>query len=93
MRHQAEVSALFYLSWSLLVLLAAHHGVKASRGLRSGVVEGLVLGYRGTAYSRASNPAAFWANMGAGFFVAALGVMAILWAFLVVVMIFSDHPL
>lgn len=87
------MSSLIYIGWVLLVLLAFHHGFKAQRGLRSGVVEGLLLGYSGSAYSRANEPAAFWVNVGAGFFVAALGVIATLWALLVVVMIFSDHPL
>lgn len=87
------MSILFYLAFVLIVLLAGHHGVKAQRGLRSGVVEGLIFGYPGKAYRRTSDPVAFWVNVGAGIFVAALGVVAILWALLVVVMIFSDHPL
>ena len=82
-----------YIAWILLVLLAVHHGVKAQRGLRSGIVEGLVIGYSSKAYSRASDPAAFWVNVIAGLFVAALGALAILWAFLVAVMTFADHPL
>ena len=88
-----EMSALICISWALMLLLAVHHGLKAQRGLRSGVVEGLVLGYSGNAYSRASNPAAFWVNVGAEFFVASIGVLTLLWALLVVLMIFSEGPL
>lgn len=87
------MSALFYIALSLLMLLAVHHGARVRRGLRTGIVEGLVLGYWGRGYSREAEPVAFWVNVGVGIFVAALGIVAILWASLVVAMEFSDHPL
>ena len=87
------MSALFYVAIALLLLLAAHHGVKVRRGLRSEVIEGLVLGYPSKAYRRADQPVAFWVNIAVGMFVATLGVLAILWAVFLVAMIFSDHPL
>ena len=73
------VGALIILPFALLVMLGAHHAVKTRRGLRTGIIEGLMLGYGGKRYSRADQPQAFWANVSAGFFMAAIGVVVFLW--------------
>ncbi len=63
----------------LVVLLGAHHALKTIRGLRTGVIEGLMLGYGSKRYSRTEQPDAFWANARAGFVMAAIGAVAFLW--------------
>ena len=84
---------LLLIAYVLLLLLAVHHLVHARRGLRTGVVDGLMFGYWGKRYSRDSEAAEFWLNVGAGFFVTGLGAIAILWGVFVAAMAFSDHPL
>jgi hypothetical protein len=80
--------------WLLLVLsgaLGIHHFKKGIRALRSGVVVGLVLGQFGKKFTREADTPAFWLNVCTGFFVAALGLIAILWAILLVVMLIAAY--
>jgi fatty acid desaturase len=78
------VDALFYAAYALVLVLAVHHFVKAKRGLRTGNVEGLMLGYWGKRYSRKADVTAFWVNVMVGLLVAALGVLALLWGVLLI---------
>jgi hypothetical protein len=87
------VSIVFYVAYASLLLLAANHLVQARRGLRTGIVDGLVIGYWGKRFKRSSEPAAFWLNVSAGLFVAAVGAVAILWVVLVIAMSLTNAPL
>jgi hypothetical protein len=60
--------------------LGAHHFIKARRGLRTGVVEGLMIGNAGKRYSREDDAGAFWNNIFAGFAAASCGGILVLWA-------------
>jgi hypothetical protein len=73
-------------SGALFILLAAHDFIKARRARRTGVVEGMMSGFWGKLYSRKTQADAFWVNVCAGFFVAALGAVAVLWALAVTVL-------
>lgn len=72
---------------ALAVLLGARDFVWARRGLRTGIVEGMLIGFWGRQCSRTEDPDAFWANVCAGFFMAALGAIAFLWAVSATVMV------
>lgn len=85
------MSVLFYVTFALFVLLAAHDFVKARRAIRTGVVEGLMIGFWGKLYSRTNEPDAFWVNVCAGFFMAALGAVAVLWAVVVTLLAIMDR--
>jgi hypothetical protein len=90
--HNARMAALFCAAFALFLLLALHHFVKARRGVRTGVVEGLMVGFWGKRYSRTDNPDAFLTNVYAGYSMAALGAVAFLFAVLVTVMALMDRP-
>ena len=84
--------------WLLLAViilfgaLGVHHFIKARRGLRTGIVEGLMLGYSSKQkYRRDDDPEAFWTNIRAGFVAAGCGGILILWAILVTVMAIADR--
>jgi hypothetical protein len=68
-------SILFLIAYVLLLLLAAHHFIHARRGLRTGVVEGLVFGYWVKRYNRDSDAADFWLNVWSALFVSGLGAV------------------
>jgi peptidoglycan/LPS O-acetylase OafA/YrhL len=84
------MTLLFYVAYVLIVLLGIHDFIRARRGLRTGVVEGLMIGFWGKRYSRQSEPDEFWINVWAGFFFAVLGGIALLWGILVTVMAIGD---
>jgi hypothetical protein len=83
-------TVLFYAVIVLSGALGVHHFIKARRGLRTGVVEGLMIGYWGNRYEREYDPEAFWVNVWAGFFVATLGAVAVLWTILMTSLIIGD---
>ena len=88
------MAAQFYaavLAYILLLLLAAHHFIKAKRGLRTGKVEGLMLGYWGKRYNRNDEATAFWVNIAVGFFVATLGLIAMLCGLLIIWMLIAAY--
>jgi hypothetical protein len=78
-------------AYVLLLLLAGHHFIKATRGLRTGNVEGLMVGYWGKRYSRNDDGTAFWANILVGMFVAAVGFLALLWGLLLIGMLIAGY--
>jgi hypothetical protein len=69
----------------LFSLLALHHFIKARRGLRTGTIEGLMIGFWGKRFSREQDLEAFRINVSVGFFVAALGASLVLWAIFVII--------
>jgi hypothetical protein len=71
--------------------LGIHHFIKARRGLRTGNVEGLMIGYSGKRYSRENDPEAFWTNIRAGFVAAGCGGILVVWAILVTLMAIGDR--
>jgi hypothetical protein len=77
--------------WVLLLLLAVHHFAEARRGLRTGSVEGLMLGFWGKRYSRNDDGTAFWTNIVVGMFVAALGFVTLLWGLLIIGSVISAY--
>lgn len=77
------------LAYFLFLFLAVHHFVKAVRGLRTGNVEGLMLGYWNKRYCRNDDRTAFWVNIIIGMLVAALGVIAVLWGLLIIFMMIA----
>jgi hypothetical protein len=83
--------------WLLLAViilfgaLGVHHFIKARRGLRTGAVEGLMLGYSWRRrYSREDDPEGFWTNVRAGFVAAGCGGILVLWAILVTILAIMD---
>ena len=77
--------------WVLLLVLAVHHFTEARRGLRTGRIEGLMLGYWGKSYSRNDNGTAFWTNIVVEMFVTALGFVALLWGLLIIGSLISAY--
>jgi hypothetical protein len=71
--------------------LGIHHFIKARRGLGTGTVEGLMIGYSGKRYSRKDDPEAFRTNVRAGFVAAGCGGILVLWFLLVTLMAIGDR--
>jgi len=76
---------------TLLGALGIHHFIKVRRGLRTGLIEGLMIGYWGKSYEREYEPEAFWVNVWIGFFAAALGAIAILYGVLIASIMISEY--
>ena len=68
---------LFVVVIILFGALGIHHFIKARRGLRTGVVEGLLLGYPRKQYELEYEPEAFWVNVWAGFVAATVSAFIV----------------
>lgn len=72
-------------------LLGIHHFVKARQGLRTGVVEGLLVGWWGKRYELAYDPEAFWLNVSARFVLAFLAAIIFFLAIFVTAIVVGDY--
>ena len=75
------MTAIYILVLLLFLLafgwLAVHHFAKVIYGLRTGSIEGLVLGSSARQYSRTKEPGAFWWNVFFGLVGAAIGAFVV----------------
>jgi uncharacterized membrane protein YeaQ/YmgE (transglycosylase-associated protein family) len=67
----------FGLFFTAFGWLAVHHFRKVRRGLRTGMIEGLALGFADRKYSRTEQPGAFWLNVFLGLFGASVGAFVV----------------
>jgi hypothetical protein len=72
-------------------LLGIHHFIEARRGLRTGTVEGLVLGCWDKTYDREYDPELFWVNVWVAFLVATVAAVIVFFAAVVSAFSLSEY--
>lgn len=71
--------------------LGLHHFLKTRRALRSGVIDGLIIGYWGKRFEREYEPEAFWVNVWAGFIATSVGGLVVFLGVLIISIIVAAY--